>query len=285
MHGTEHVSAATVVTWLPAGLWCVYVAVAFRERSAGREWSHWRTLSFSVGIGLLAVGTSRGFAAAAHHDFSGHMLQHVLLGMLAPIAIVLSAPFTLVLRTIPRTAARGVARILRRQPFHAMGHPAFALTVDVGALWLLYLTPLYALSLQNPTFQNALHVHFVAAGCLFAWTLIGIDPSPQRAAFATRVAVLGVAIAAHSTLAKVMYAYGWPQGTPYSVADIRQGAQLMYYGGDGAELLLLVILFARWFREQQRRHDAGAPTRRHAHVSPSTRPRATIPIDSPLNRW
>lgn len=268
MHGTEHAAGAASLAWLPVVAFLGYLAAALRERHLGRRWSRWRTASFAAGMGLLAFAMHPAVAAAAHRDFQGHMLQHLLLGMLAPIPIVLSAPVTLILRTLPTQAARKVAGAFRRQPVHALSHPLVALTLDAGGLWLLYLTPLYAATLHHAGLQAALHVHFIVAGCLFAWSLIGLDPSPRPTRFSLRLVVLGVAIAAHSTLAKVLYAYGWPRGTPYSVEDIQRGAQLMYYAGDAVELLLLMILFSRWYRTRVRRDPQSrryrVPSARHA---------------------
>lgn len=71
-------------------------------------------------------------------------------------------------------------------------------------------------------------------------------------------ALLGAA-AGHSALAKYLYAHA---GTlPPGLADpdpaaFRSAAQLMYYGGDVAELLLAVALFATWYHRPLRRHPA-----------------------------
>jgi putative membrane protein len=50
-----------------------------------------------------------------------------------------------------------------------------------------------------------------------------------------------------------MYAYGYPRGKPHDHGEIQAAAQLMYYGGDLAELLLSVAFFAAWFRIANRR--------------------------------
>lgn len=41
-----------------------------------------------------------------------------------------------------------------------------------------------------------------------------------------------------------MYGYPWPRHTPHSTEEICAAARLMYYGGDLAEVLLAVALFA-----------------------------------------
>lgn len=67
------------------------------------------------------------------------------------------------------------------------------------------------------------------AGFVFTTAIVGVDPNPHRASFVLRSTVLVVFIAAHSILAKWLYAHPAPGVAP---ADARVGAQLMYYGGD-----------------------------------------------------
>nr|WP_312457091.1 hypothetical protein [Pseudescherichia sp.] len=59
-----------------------------------------------------------------------------------------------------------------------------------------------------------------------------------------------LATAAHAILGKLMYGYGYPQGTSASLEEIQAAAQWMYYGGDLAEFLIIVGFFAAWFRQR-----------------------------------
>ncbi|WP_412519323.1 cytochrome c oxidase assembly protein [Actinomadura madurae] len=52
---------------------------------------------FLVGCALLAVAVSPPVDAFAGRDFRGHMLQHLIIGMYAPLFLVLGAPITVVL--------------------------------------------------------------------------------------------------------------------------------------------------------------------------------------------
>ena len=228
---------------LAAGV-ALYVAAARRLRAAGRGWPGWRIAACATGAALLGVAGSAGVASWAHHDFRGHMVQHLTIGMFAPLALVLSAPVTLLLGALPPAGARRLAGWLRSGAFRRISHPASALALDAGVLYVLYLTPLYAAALQSPALHATMHAHFLLAGCLFAWAIAGRDPAPHRSPFRTRLLVLFAAVAAHATLAKAMYAYGYPRGTHHSLEEIQAAAQLMYYGGDAAELLLAVALFS-----------------------------------------
>jgi putative membrane protein len=232
---------------IAAVLVALYGVAVLRQRP--RRWSWWRTASWVAGSALLALAFGPPLAALAHQDLRAHMAQHLLLGMFAPLGLVLAAPGTLTLRALPVPAARRLVGLLGSHPLRWLSHPLSALALNVGGMYLLYLTPLYELSRQSGALHVALHAHFLAAGCLFTWAIAGVDPAPHRAAWPLRLAVLTGSIAAHATLAKLMYASGLPRGVA-DLAELQAAAQLMYYGGDLAELLLAIALFSHWYRQR-----------------------------------
>jgi putative membrane protein len=228
---------------------------------APRGWPWWRTLLFLSGCGLLTYALTPGSLPWPPGDFRGHMLQHLLIGMLAPLCLVLGAPATLLLRTLPRSAGRAIGRLLRSRLVHAVGNPVVALTLNLGGLAVLYLTPLYAATTTSATAHQLVHAHFLLAGYLFAWAVAGPDPAPGRPSVPARLVVLGVAIAFHATLSQLMYAGVYVQ-LPVPMSQRQGGATLMYYGGDIAELLLAVGLVATWRPRRPPRSGltpAGAP--------------------------
>lgn len=242
---------------LPALVFAAYLAAALKVRASGR-WSGWRIASFGSGIALLVTAGWPAVADRAHHDLRGHMTQHLLLGMFAPLGLVLGAPVTLLLRSVPAGCARGLVAFLDAQPVRALIHPVTVLFLDIGGMYLLYLTPLYALSQSDPLVRILVHVHFIVSGYLFTWAIAGPDPAPHRPGMWTRLVVLFLAIGMHANLGKLMYAYGFPRGTGHALEEVRAAAELMYYGGDFAEILLTVAFFAAWFRS---RRSSDAPWR------------------------
>lgn len=219
------------------------LAARARRKNPVAGWSSRRTACHLAGCAMLAVALLPPVASLAHHDFRGHMLQHLLIGMYAPLAFVLAAPVTLLLRTLPAARARRLARLLRSRPLRRLAHPAVALLLSVGPLGVLYFTPLYGAVLTSEPAHWLLHVHFLLAGCLFAWVIAGPDPAPHRPGVPVRLWVLGIAVAGHAVLSQLMYG-GFGVAVPAPAAQIRGGAELMYYGGDIAELLLAGALVA-----------------------------------------
>ena len=214
-------------------LLAVLLALGYEWRSLRVPgWNRWRGAAFQAGAAALATGL-----ALPAHDFTGHALQHLLVAMVAPLGLVLGAPVTLLLRTLPVRTARRLTRLLRSRPARAVAHPATALALTTGGLAALYLTPLYGRMLAVPALHQLVTIHFVLSGFLFAWVVAGADPAPHRPSVPARLVLLGVAIAAHATLSQLLYAGAFVQ-VPAGAADRQAGATLMYYGGDLAELLL-----------------------------------------------
>ncbi|SHM56592.1 cytochrome c oxidase assembly protein [Cryptosporangium aurantiacum] len=218
-------------------LLCYRLAVDEANRRHG-SWPVWRTGCWVAGLGALAIGLLPG------QGFLPHMVSHLLVGMVAPLLFALAAPVELALRALSVERARALVRVLRAAPVRTLGHPVTAAVLNVGGLWLLYLTPLYPVLSGHPL----LHVHLLVAGYLFAAAILGTHPRP--AGYPLRAAVLVGYLAAHGVLAKYLYGHP-PAGV--SAADAELGAQLMYYGGDAVDLVLIVLLCRAWFRTLDRR--------------------------------
>lgn len=229
-----------------------------------RGWRRRRTAAWLAGCALLAVAL--GPPALLPAGPSGHMAQHLLLGMLAPVALVFGAPVTLLLRVARPPVRRAVGRLLRSRPVHLLGHPATAVLLGTGGLYLVLLTPLYAAAESHRWLHHGLHLHYLLAGYLFAWSVAGPDPAPRRPGLPVRAGALFVAAAGHAVLAKYLYARAdtLPPGLDgRDVAALREAARLMYYGGDLAELLLATALFAAWYRRRAPRAGGRAGTPPH----------------------
>ncbi|SNR23160.1 cytochrome c oxidase assembly protein [Actinomadura mexicana] len=223
------------------------------ERGPGRT----RAAAFLAGCALLALALSAPVDAFAGRDFRGHMLQHLIIGMYAPVALVLGAPITVLLRAAPAARARRMTGVLRSLPLRIVAHPVTALVLSAGTLPLVYFTPLYNAAMEHPGLHMALHVHFLLSGCLFAWVIAGPDPAPSRPGVLARLVVLGAAVAVHATVSQLIYG-GFLIDVHAPIAQVRGGAELMYYGGDVAELLLAFALVATW-RPTRRPAERPAP--------------------------
>jgi putative membrane protein len=233
-----------------AGVYLLLVHRA-RRRNPVRGWNPWRTAAFVTGLALLALALLPPVAESAHTDFRAHMAQHMLIGMYAPLALVLGAPVTLLLRAAPAARGRQLSALSHSRPARWLVHPVVALLLSTGSLVALYFTPLYNASAAHPAGHWLLHAHFLLSGCLFAHVIAGPDPGPARRSVRTRLVCLGCAIALHAVVAQLMYGGFWVD-IHAPVDEVRGGAQIMYYGGDIAELLLAAALVATWRPDRRR---------------------------------
>jgi putative membrane protein len=189
------------------------------------------------------------------------MVVHLVIGMVAPLLLVLAAPVTLLLRALPVPAARGLSRVLGSAPSRAATDPLFLAVLTVGGLWIVYTTGLYALMHTSTAVHVLVHAHLVLVGYLFTAAVLESDPPSRRHGFPYRSAALVMALAAHDILAKSLYARP-PPGV--AATDAETGSIIMYYGGDAVDLVLIVLLCGRWYRARPRRGfpASGRPVRR-----------------------
>lgn len=243
---------ASWLVWLPIMLAAILYVCAAHRKTTGRPWNHGRTAAFLAGLALLGIAVSPAMMAWGHHSFKGHMIQHLVIGMYAPIGLVMGAPLMLVLRTLPARSSRVLLFYLKKRPIRVISHPVTALFLNIGSMYVLYLTPLYNLTAAHPEMHHLLHLHFLLAGCLFTWSVIGPDPVPGRPSFSQRLVVLFFAMASHAYLSKLMYGFLYPLHSGYAGEEIREAAVIMYYWGDLSELIIAFLLFHSYYRRRVR---------------------------------
>ncbi|MBN3527009.1 cytochrome c oxidase assembly protein [Paenibacillus apiarius] len=222
-----------------------YMVAAVLTSRRHKPWPLRRSALWIIGVLCAAAAIIGPLANDASIDFTAHMVTHLLLGMLAPLLMVLAAPVTLLLRTLSVNAARRLSRLLKSLPVRIVSDPVAASILNVGGLWILYTTGLYAAMHHNILLHAFVHVHVFLSGYLFTVSMIYIDPAPHRSSFVYRAIVLVMALAGHGILSKRIYAQP-PAGVPAAEAEI--GGILMYYGGDAIDLVLIFILCYQWFR-------------------------------------
>ncbi|MDM7990778.1 cytochrome c oxidase assembly protein [Arthrobacter sp. zg-Y877] len=219
-----------------------YWAGALSPRSG--RWPWYRTALFTLGVAAVLATVLNPLARLAHEDFAVLSLSHLLAGMLSPLLLVLSRPFTLALRTLDVFPARRLSRLLRSRFARFLSFPVTAALLNTGGMILMFRTGLLQSMQESMPVHWLVTLHLLAAGYLFTASIVGRDPSPHRSGYRLRAAVLVLSIAAHNILAKSIYADP-PPGI--SAAAAEQGALVMYYGGGVLELALIVLLCRQWY--------------------------------------
>ncbi len=253
-----------VVTVWGVGLYLLGVRVLRRR---GDAWPWARTASFvGLGMGGFYLATSSGFAAYDSTLLSVHMVQHMVLSMVVPLALALGAPVTLALRTLPGTPRRWLLALLHSRVARVLSFAPLTFALYVVSPWALYFSPWYDASLTSPFVHEMMHLHLVTVGALFFWPLMGIDPVPGRVGYPFRVALvvltlpfhafLGVTIMGQSTLIGGDWyprlAEG-PMGAwlPDAAADQELAGGILWGSGDLVGIGFFAVLFVQWVRSSQ----------------------------------
>src|SRR2546430_1703433 len=188
----------TLALIVAAGLY-LYGVWVLRRR--GDRWPVGRILLFlGPGLGGIAAVTLTGFASYDDLLVSVHMVQHMVLSMVAPIFLALGAPVTLALRTLPGRLRKALVAVLHSRVARVLAFPLVAYGFFVATPFVLYFTGLYRLTLADAWLHELMHVHFVAVGCLFFWPLIGLDPLPGRWPYPGRALLMVLSTPFHAVL-------------------------------------------------------------------------------------
>ena len=236
----------------------------------GDKWPVGRTISFALAISAIDFATSGGLGVYALFSFEYHMIAHMVIGMIAPIGLVLSAPVTLALRTLPigRTpeerGVRGMLIALLHSRYAViLTNPISALALFDGSLFILYFTDLFGNLMQSHAGHLFMNIHFLLAGFLFFHVIIGIDPNPKKIPYIVRIVVLFAAMSIHAFFSIALISastlldggYFASLQTPWLtdlLADQNAGGSIGWAMGEIPIILALVATFIQWMRDDKR---------------------------------
>ncbi|WP_216587923.1 cytochrome c oxidase assembly protein [Streptomyces brasiliscabiei] len=301
----------------------LYLAGVRKLRARGDKWPVGRTVSWLLGLAVTVVATMSGLAVYGKVLFSVHMGQHMILAMTVPILLVLGAPATLALRALP-AAPRGepdgpremLLKLLRSRYVKLLSHPVVASVLFVGSAFAFYHTSLFETLMRSHLGHVVMLLHFLAAGLLFFWVVIGIDPGPRRPPHLGRLFVLILTMPFHSWFSislmssTALIGEGWwslldRPWVPEPLDDQYDAGAIAWATGDIPVLITTIILAVQWVRSDQRearrvdrqidRGDAGDPLaaynaylaslhardRRPARPARPAAPNAPVPPGSP----
>ena len=249
----------------------------------GDKWPIGRTISFALGISAIDFATSGGLGVYAHFAFSWHMVAHMVLGMIAPIGIVLGAPITLALRTLPQSrdgqelGVRGLLiKALHSRYARVLTNPVVALAIFDGSLFALYFTSLFGGMMQSHQGHLFMSIHFILTGILFFHVIVGVDPNPRKVPHIIRIVILFAAMSIHAFFSVALMSastlidggYFESLQRPWSLdllADQRTGGAIGWAMGEIPILIALVATFIQWMRDDS--HEAKRIDRNTARMA------------------
>lgn len=242
----------------------LYLAAIIRLRKQKISWPIARTFSFLLGILLIGWATSSGISRYAMISFTYHMVQHMMLSMLAPIFLVLGAPITLALRALPaavekneRNARLWITSLLHSGYAKFITQPLFVLAIFTFSLYGMYFTPIFAILMSSHTGHLFMELHFLLSGTLFTFIVVGVDPAPRRVPHIARLLLVLVAISLHaffaiaimqstSPLGEAWYGQVRPPWITVGLEDTKSGGGIAWAFGEIPSLILMVLVAVQW---------------------------------------
>ncbi|OGO59217.1 MAG: hypothetical protein A2V85_02700 [Chloroflexi bacterium RBG_16_72_14] len=255
------------LVWLPA----VAAAVLWRSgvrrvnrAHPGNPVPRRRTVAWLLGLMAILVALDSGIERYDTTLFSVHMVQHMLLTLVAPPLLLYAGPITLVLRaSSPDTRRRRVLPLLHSRLVRAISFPVVAWVVFAAVMWGSHFSPLFDLSLEDELVHRLEHGLFLASALLFWWPIVGPDPSPWRIGPGARVLYAGLQMPQNTFLAVAIafasaplyshYATNVRDWGPTALEDQQIAGGLMWLGGDVAFIVAVIGLVAAWMRAEERR--------------------------------
>lgn len=248
----------------------LYLAGVRTLRRRGDAWPVGRTVAWLSGTGVLLFATSSGLGRYSPAMFSIHMIGHMTLNMMVPILLVLGGPVTLALRALP-PSGRGrppgprewLLALVHSPIARVLTHPVVALVIFVGSFYALYYSGLFAVALDQHWAHLAMNAHFLLAGYVFFWPIIGIDPAPRQLPPLGKLGLLLASVPFHAFFGVVLMNMQTVIGESFYrsldlpwvdglLADQRVGGGIAWASGELPVLIVMIALLVQWTRSDER---------------------------------
>jgi putative membrane protein len=220
-----------------AAIAALYLAAWRRVRRRGLASSRRRPLAFAAGLAILVAAV----AAPLEHRFATHMLQHLLIGDLAPLCLVLGVDGPL-LR--PLLAIRAVQRL------RVLAHPLAALPLWACNLVCWHIPALYDAALRHPEIHALQHAMFFTGGVLLWSALLEPLPGPRWFTPARKLVYVAAMWLVMLGLSQVFLWSGTSLYTGYTLSDQRAGGGVMLFEGSAVMIGVATWLLLRLFDER-----------------------------------
>jgi len=226
-------------------------------------WSRWRTTAFVAGLVVTALSIFSFIGVYADVLFWDHMVQHLMLIMIAAALFAMSSPVLLVWRATTGDAHRRVTRWLRTPVSEFFSHPVVAFVLYAVVIPITHLTVFFNYALEHPAVSDVEHLIFLVVGYLFWRQIFGAEPQKTRMHPAMKMLYLFLAIpvdtftglSLDSATREMFPAFSAAHRTwgPTLVTDLHIGGVIMWVLGDTLMTLAMIPVAIEWLHVEERR--------------------------------
>jgi len=289
------VSAFAVI----AGGLYLWGIIRVRRRHPSNPWPAWRTAVFLAGLLVVVFATEGGIGSYDDVLFWDHMVQHLMLLMVAPPLLVVGQPGTLLLHASRNPIHTWAKRFMRSRVISAITFPGFGVVLYTGVIVGTHLTGFMNLVMTHDWAHQGEHVLYLAAGYLYFLPLIGREPIRWRVSYPTRLFLLFMAMPVDAFTGLVLGSYsgnpfpsmadGRPSWAPAPIDDVHIGGAVMWVAGAGLMFALMLAVFFEWSRETRAHGGLGwlesARKANYAAILPDTKTADTVDDDEHLDAY
>jgi cytochrome c oxidase assembly factor CtaG len=250
---------APIVTAFTALLAIAYLwgVIRVRRRHPRRPWPLLRTSLFLLGLLVIDLATQSGIGVYDDTLFWDHMIQHLMLLMIAPPLLVAGQPVTLLLHASRNPLHTGVKRVIRSRPVQWLTWPAFVVVAYAATIVGTHLTSFMNLVTEHDAVHQAEHVLYLVVGYLYFLPLIGKEPIRWKVSYPLRLFLLFVAMPVDAFTGVVLGSYQVDPFVPMDprswgpspVSDLHEGGAVMWIGGAAIMFAVIMVTFFQWTRE------------------------------------
>jgi cytochrome c oxidase assembly factor CtaG len=245
----------TAIAVILAGLY-LWGVIRVARRHPARPWPAWRTAMFLAGLAVVVLATESGIGAYDEVLFWDHMVQHLMLIMVAPALLIFGQPITLLMHASRNPLHSWVKRVLRSRVASFLTWPVFGCVAYAAAVMGAHLTGFANLVETNAVVHNAEHALFLVVGYLFFLPILGREPIRWRLTYPVRFVIL-VLLMPVDTFTGLMLGYGsagspgipagpQPAWAPPPLSDLHDGGAVMWIGGDAMMFGLMMLVYLMW---------------------------------------
>jgi cytochrome c oxidase assembly factor CtaG len=248
------VVTAAAVAFAAAYLWGAWRVA---KRHPARPWPWWRTGMFLGGLAVIVVATESGIGVYDDTLFWVHMIQHLMLIMIAPAMLVVGQPVTLLMHASRNPVHTWAKRVVRSRAATWLTSPWFGIAAYTATIAGTHLTGFMSLVRTNAALHDTEHVLYLVVGYLFFLPLLGREPIRWRISYPTRIFVLFLTMPV-DTFTGLILGYSTtpmpgmgprPAWAPDALADLHSGGAVMWIGGDAIMFAFMMVVFWAWSRD------------------------------------
>jgi putative membrane protein len=249
--------------WVPCLLLGTALALYLVGVARTPTWSQSRTNAFVAGVVVTFLATQSVIGVYDMVLFSDHMVQHLLLIMVAAPLFACSAPLDLAATSLRGRAGRAVNSFIDGKLGGVVLHPLFGFAAYAVFIPATHLTGLMNITMEHLWLHHLEQIAFLVVGYLFFRQVVGIERGPINLHPGLCMIFLMAAVPVDTFTGLVLAMASHNPFPVYNVhprtwgmsvlSDVHLGGAIMWIGGDALMLLAMIPSTVRWVRYEELR--------------------------------